>query len=393
MREVFLLKLGEIVLKGLNRKIFEDRLVKNIERRLEDLGKLEIHRSQSTITLSPVDEDYDFDEADRRLSRIFGIAAYSRAAVADKDMNSILDTVREYFKDKIGRYSTFKVESKRSDQSFPLKSPQISREVGGFMLKNFPHLKVDVHNPELTAVIEIRDKFAYIRGNQEKGACGLPVGTSGKAAVLLSGGIDSPVAAYMMAKRGVALVGIHFASKPYTSQAAQDKVIELARKVSNYSGDIPVYVVSFTQIQETIRDKCPEDLSTLILRRLMMQAAQRIAQATDSKALITGESVGQVASQTLHALACTDDAVSMPVFRPLIGMDKEEIITIARKIDTFETSVLPYEDCCTVFTPKHPRTRPTVEYVRSEQEKVDFSEMLDEAIRTAQLITVKTGKN
>lgn len=389
MKEVILIKNGELVLKGLNRSNFENRLVKNIKRKLYGLGEIEVEKSQSTITVIPSGGDYDYDEACERISRIFGIAGFSRAAVVPKNMEDILAASYEYFKDKMFEYSTFKVESKRSDKSFPLKSPQISREVGGFLLSKFHHLKVDVHNPDLIVNVEVRDKCTYIRGNQVKGSCGMPVGTSGRATVLMSGGIDSPVAAYMMAKRGVELVAVHFTSPPYTSQAAQDKVVELTKRVARYADTVTLFIVPFTQIQETIRDKCPEDLSTLILRRLMMQAAERIALEQNTSALITGESLAQVASQTIYALACTEDAVSLPVFRPLIGMDKEEIIRIARKIDTFETSILPYEDCCTVFTPKHPRTKPKVEYVREQQQQVDFSQMLDKAVEDAQKLVIK----
>lgn len=389
MKEVILIKNGELVLKGLNRVNFEDRLVKNIKRRLYGLGEIEVTKSQSTITIAPVSEDYDFDEACHRISQVFGIAGYSRAAVAPKDMDSILAVAKEYFEGFIDQYDTFKVESKRSDKSFPLKSPEISREMGGFLLRNFHHLKVDVHNPDLVVNVEVRDKCAYIRGNQIKGACGMPVGTSGRAAILMSGGIDSPVAAYMMAKRGVELVAVHFTSPPYTSQAAQEKVEELVKKVSNYAGWVTLFVVPFTEIQEKIRDNCAEDLTTIILRRLMMMTAERIAKEQGALALVTGESVAQVASQTLHALACTDAAVDMPVFRPVIGMDKEEIIRIARKIDTFETSILPYEDCCTVFTPKHPRTKPKLDYVCEEQAKVDFEPMIEEAIKNATKVVIR----
>jgi len=379
MKEIILLKEGELALKGLNRVNFEDKLIKNIKFRFRDLGKFTFTRSQSAIAIEAESEDVDFEEAVERLKKVFGIVAFSRAAIAEKDIESIKATAKEYLHEQIMAAKTFKVEAKRSDKKFSMTSPEISREVGAHILRNYPHIKVDVHNPDLKITVEIRER-AYVRGNQIKGIGGMPVGSAGKAAVLMSGGIDSPVAAYMMAKRGVQLTAIHFAAPPYTSMKAEMKVRDLVKKVSEYAGRIYFAVVPFTEIQEKIKDECPEDLFTLIMRRLMMEIATRIAEKDECHALITGESLGQVASQTLLALGVTDEATPLPVFRPCIGMDKQEIISIARQIDTFETSILPYEDCCTVFTPRHPRTRPTLEQVREAQALVDWEELIEKAI-------------
>lgn len=379
MKEIILLKEGELALKGLNRINFEDKLIKNIKFRFRDLGKFTFTRSQSALAIEAESEDVDFEEAVERLKKVFGIVAFSRAAIAEKDIESIKATAKEYLHEQIMAAKTFKVEAKRSDKKFSMTSPEISREVGAHILRNYPHIKVDVHNPDLKITVEIRER-AYVRGNQIKGIGGMPVGSAGKAAVLMSGGIDSPVAAYMMAKRGVQLTAIHFAAPPYTSMKAEMKVRDLVKKVSEYAGRIYFAVVPFTEIQEKIKDECPEDLFTLIMRRLMMEIATRIAEKDECHALITGESLGQVASQTLLALGVTDEATPLPVFRPCIGMDKQEIISIARQIDTFETSILPYEDCCTVFTPRHPRTRPTLEQVREAQALVDWEELMEKAI-------------
>ena len=363
MKELILIKLGEMVLKGLNRRTFEDVLMKNIRYRLADLGGFDIRIAQSTIYVTPKEPGADLEEAAERIGRIFGIAAFSRARVAEKNMDAILEAAEEYLEDELSEASTFKVETKRSDKKFPLNSPQISMETGGYLLEKFPHLTVDVHQPDVVVHVEIRDFGAYIHGTPLPGAGGIPVGTGGKAAILISGGLDSPVAAWMMAKRGVDLVGIHFASPPYTSQRAEEKVVRLLELVSRYSGRMKMYTMPFTKIQEEIQKNCPEELFTIIMRRFMMRISNEIARKEGCGALITGESLGQVASQTMQAIGCTDIAAEMPVFRPLIGMDKTEIVAIARKIGTFETSIEPYEDCCTVFTPKHPRTRPELKYV------------------------------
>ena len=380
MKEIILIKNGELALKGLNRSTFEDILIKNIRKRIKPLGEFEYRKEQSTISVIPVDEYIDMDEVSDRISRVFGIAAYSRALQVEKDMSVILRNAPDYLAEQLKEAKSFKVEGKRSDKKFPLKSPEISAEVGGAILSKFPHLKVDVKNPDILVTIEIREKFAFIRGNQTKGAGGMPTGTAGKSAILISGGIDSPVAAYMMAKRGLVLNAIHFASPPYTSPQSEEKVHNLLRKVSRYSGNICLFTVGFTEIQEEIRDKCPEELFTLIMRRFMMRISNRIADREDCKALITGESLGQVASQTLNALACTDAVVEMPVFRPLIGLDKDEIIKVSRKIDTFNISIEPYEDCCTVFTPKHPKTRPQISIIEAAEQALDIEGLIERAI-------------
>lgn len=388
MKEILLLKDGEIVLKGLNRRSFEDVLKKNLKFALRSLGSFEITSAQSTIYVKPLSDDIDLDEACDRVSRVFGIVAFSRAAVCEKTIESVLKTVPDYLESQLRSVKTFKVEAKRSDKKFPLKSPEICREVGGEILSKFPHLTVDVHNPELTVNVEIRDFGAYIHGDPLKGAGGIPVGTGGNAAILISGGIDSPVAAYMMAKRGIKLTAVHFASPPYTSRRAEDKVVRLLRKVSRYAGRMTMYTVPFTKIQEKIKEECPEELFTIIMRRLMMQISSKIAQQNDCSALITGESLGQVASQTIGALSCTDEASDMLVFRPLIGMDKQEIIDISYKIDTYDISIEPYEDCCTVFTPKHPRTRPVLKYVKEAQEKPNFEPLVQEALENLKITQI-----
>ena len=390
MREIILIKNGELTLKGLNRNSFEDILIKNMKKRLADLGSFEFTKSQSTIMVEPVDSEVDLDDATDRLSKVFGIAALSRACVCEKDFESIKSTCIEYLEEQLEDAKTFKVEAKRSDKKFPMKSPEICRETGGYILSKFHHLSVDVHNPDVVVTVEVRDKYAFVRGNNIKGAGGMPTGTSGRAGILISGGIDSPVAAYMMAKRGIELCAIHFASPPYTSELAEMKVMELLKRVAQYSGVITTYVVPFTKIQEAIRDLCPEEFFTIIMRRIMMMISQEIAKSQNCSALITGESVGQVASQTMYALACTDCAVNMPVFRPCIGMDKEEIIAISRKIDTFETSIQPYEDCCTVFTPKHPKTRPHIDdVVKAEQNIENLDELVAEAITNAKKVIIR----
>lgn len=389
MKEVLLIKNGELALKGLNRSTFEDILVKNMKRRLlASVGKFSFVKSQSTIVAEAVDEDADFEKAVETLKKVFGIAAFSRAAVAEKDIDNIKDVALSYLGDELRGVKTFKVNAKRSDKRFPMTSPEICREVGAHLLRNIRSLSVDVHNPDVIVTVEVRDSNVFIHGNQIKGAGGMPVGSAGRVALLVSGGIDSPVAGWMMAKRGLQLDAIHFAAPPYTSKRAEMKVHDLVSIVAKYSGRVNFAVVNFTEIQETIKKECPEELFTIIMRRLMMKIAVRLAEKDNCGALVTGESLGQVASQTLGAIACTDAAVTMPVFRPLIGMDKDEIVTISRKIGTFETSILPYEDCCTVFTPRHPRTRPTIELIEKAESKVDFSEMIDRAVETVRYMSV-----
>lgn len=380
-REVLLVKAGELVLKGLNRGMFEDMLLKNLKRRLRPLGEFRLRKAQSTVYVEPVNDEADMEEAARQAGEVFGIAAYSRARVAPKEMAAICRQAADFLKDELNAAGTFKVEAKRSDKRFACNSPQICERVGEYLLLQFPHLRVDVHNPDVMVVVEVRDFAAYIHTRQRPGAGGMPVGSGGQAALLISGGIDSPVAGYMMAKRGIALTGIHFASPPYTSERAEEKVAELLDRVSRYAGAIEMLTVPFTRIQEEIERACPEELFTIIMRRFMMRIATVLAKERDCGALITGESVGQVASQTMPALACTDAASGLPVFRPLIGMDKEEIIAISRKIDTYDVSILPYEDCCTVFTPKHPRTRPRLDKVLEAERALDADALIEEAVR------------
>jgi thiamine biosynthesis protein ThiI len=386
--EILLIKNGEIALKGLNRRNFEDALIKNLRYRLRHAGNFSLRCAQSTIYIEPKDDYADLEEACDSVSRVFGISAFSRARVVEKDLSVIQQAAAEYLADRLRDCATFKVEAKRADKKFPYTSPEISREVGGYILSQFPHLKVDVHNPELTIMVEIRDFGAYIHAEQLPGAGGMPVGTGGKAAILISGGIDSPVAAYMMAKRGIKLVGVHFASPPYTSERAEQKVISLLEKVGRYAGNMKLHIVPFTHIQEEIRRACPEEYFTLIMRRFMMRLAQRVARDENCGALITGESVAQVASQTIPALAVTDALATMPVFRPVIGMDKEEIVAIARKIDTFELSIQPYEDCCTVFTPRHPCTRPKVAKVAEAESVLDIDALVREAMDGIRVIEI-----
>lgn len=388
MKEIILIKNGELALKGLNRRTFEDMLVKNLRRRLETVGKFKFTIAQSTIVAEPEDDGIDLDEAVDRISKVFGIAGFSRAAAVEKDMEVILKSAEKYLAPQLLTVRSFKVEAKRSDKKFPLRSPEICRETGGYLLRKFPHLEVDVHNPDMVITVEVRDNYAYIHGKQIKGAGGMPTGSAGKAALLISGGIDSPVAGYMMAKRGLELMAVHFASPPYTSERAEQKVHSLLRQVSKYSGRIALWVVPFTETQEMIKDNCPEEIFTVIMRRMMMRVAQIIAAKQNAGALITGESVGQVASQTMPAIACTDNVCEMPVFRPLIGMDKDEVVAISRKIETFDISILPYEDCCTVFTPKHPKTRPTIDYVQECEKALEVDRLVNEAAENARLVVI-----
>lgn len=388
-KEIVLLKCGELVLKGQNRHTFEDAMIKNARRRLEDLGKFHIWKSQSTVYVEPVTPGIDMARAVERLQTVFGIAALCPARVVEKDWQAICAAAPDYLAEDLARAKTFKVNAKRSDKSFPMQSPEICRELGGLLLSRFHHLKVDVNDPEVTVTVEVREKDAYIHKNQLPGAGGIPVGTGGRAALLLSGGIDSPVAGYMMAKRGLELIAVHFASPPYTSERAKQKVVSLGEKLLPYTGRIRLFVVPFTKIQEQLRDRGPEEYFTLLMRRAMMRVAEEIAIREGCQGLITGESVGQVASQTIQALGVTDCVTTLPVLRPAIGLDKSEIVAIARKIDTFETSILPYEDCCTVFTPRHPRTRPKPEEVaRIEAEAAPDPGLLAEAARDAELIVL-----
>ena len=380
MQELILLKLGEVVLKGLNRHTFEDKLLANIRRRLKNYGTFQVSSKQSTIYVEPVGEGCDIDAAFEACRRIFGAVAVVRSKPCEKDKDAILACAKEYLREELLSARSFKVESKRSDKSFPMGSIQLSQYIGGELHDAFPHLTVDVHHPELTVVVEVREKAAYVHGAAAPGAGGLPIGMGGIAVSLLSGGIDSPVASWMVAKRGVQLEMVHFYSPPYTSPQALDKVLDLAKLLVPWCGRLVVHTVPFTEIQEAIRRDCPEEYFTLIMRRFMMRCAQRVAQRVGAKALITGECLGQVASQTMEAMACTEDAADLPVFRPVIAMDKEEIIRIARRIGTFETSIQPFEDCCTVFTPRHPRTHPKVEDVRALEAALDVQGLVDRAM-------------
>lgn len=387
MKEIVLVKYGEMVLKGLNKRTFEDMLTKNIKRRLKSLGRFQLTSAQSTTYITPLDEDTDLGEVVERVGKIFGIAALCRACVCEKNFEDIKVKSVEYLDDILSNAKTFKVNAKRSDKAFPMKSPEICAELGGVLLEKYPNLTVDVKNPEVTVTVEVRDTNAYVHAENIKGAGGLPVGSSGKAMLLLSGGIDSPVAGYMMAKRGVHIAAIHYVSPPYTSDRAQLKVETLCQKLTEYCGGIAFFCVPFTEIQEAIKDNCPEEFFTIIMRRIMMEIAQRIAEKDNDLALITGESVGQVASQTMAAMACTDAVCRIPVFRPCVGMDKTEIIDIARKIDTFETSIEPYEDCCTVFTPRHPKVKPKLADIEKAQAKFDFEPLIQKAVENTEMKT------
>ena len=388
MKEIFLMKLGEVVLKGANKRQFEARLRTNVKRRMRPYGEFDVYIMQSTVYVEPMNEEADVDGAWEACRSIFGVVSLCRCRPCEKDLDAIFNTVEEYLGDDLDCAKSFKVESKRSDKAFPLNSIQISQEIGGRLAEAHPSTEVDVHHPDYTVYVEVRDLAAYVHGPAEPGAGGLPTGVGGRAMCLLSGGIDSPVAAYMIAKRGVEIEAVHFFSYPYTSQLAKDKVIELARLVTRYSGRMTVNVVSFTKIQEAIRDNCPEEFFTLIMRRFMMEISQRIAKHDGCGALITGENLGQVASQTMEAMAVTGAVVDIPIFMPLVGMDKEEIVRIARKIGTLETSILPYEDCCTVFTPKHPKTKPTLGQVLHAERKLDREALIEDALANIEKIKV-----
>ena len=389
MNDIILVKLGELVLKGLNRRRFEQKLQSNIRRRLEKIGNFKVYCLQSTIYVEGKDESADMDAAMEILGKIFGIVSIVRAAACEKDKDAIVARAKEYLRNDMLNAKSFKVESKRSDKAFPMTSIQLSQYVGGELAEAFPNTAVDVHDPELTVHIEVRDLAAYVHAAPVPGAGGMPVGSNGVALTLLSGGIDSPVSTYMIAKRGVRLIPVHFFSFPYTSQQALDKVVELAQQLTDYCGRMTIEVVPFTHIQEEMRDKVPEEYFTLVMRRFMMRIATRIAQANGANAIVTGENLGQVASQTMEAMASTQAVTDLPVLQPLIGMDKEEIITIARKIGTFDTSILPYEDCCTVFTPRHPRTHPKLSEVEAAESALDIEALVEEALAGIERIRVE----
>ena len=388
MNEMILLKLGELVLKGLNRRSFEDKLQANIYRRLNNLGQFRVYTRQSTTYVEPMNDQCDMDKAWEALTKVFGVVGLSRARACEKDKDAILAAAREYLDDKLSTAKTFKVETKRADKTFPMTSIQLSQYVGGELDELYPNLQVDVHHPELTVHVEIRDYAAFVHADPEPGAGGLPVGINGRAVSLLSGGIDSPVSSWMIAKRGVALEMVHFFSYPYTSPEAKEKVIELARLLTPWCGRLTVHVVPFTAIQEELRRSCPPELFTLIMRRFMMRISERVAQRCGAKALITGECLGQVASQTMEAMAVTGAVTKLPVLRPVVGMDKEDIVQISRKIGTFDTSILPYEDCCTVFTPRHPRLRPTLEEIEAAEQGLDIEAMVSAAVEGIERVQV-----
>ncbi len=396
MKEVILCKYGEVILKGANRSDFEAKMLKQLRQRARRIGNYKIYYSQSTVYIEPLDEEAieNIEEMAYQAKHVFGFVGVSSAFACEKNIDTILEVVRTELAPKLKGYKTFKAEAKRSDKKFPMKSPDISAEVGGAVLSSVPGIKVDVKNPDIVVRVEIRENEAFVHAGQEKGAGGIPYGSSGRGLLLLSGGIDSPVAGFMMAKRGVQLEAIHFESYPYTSERAKEKVLDLAKILTNYTMRLRVHVVSLTKIQELLRDNCEEEYFTLMLRRYMMAISLKLAHDYDCEAIITGESLGQVASQTMKAINVTNSMTDIPIFRPLIGMDKEEIIKISRNIGTFETSTLPYEDCCTVFTPRHPRTRPELDKVIEQQNRLPFDELVEEAYKTKEIIVVKQfGEN
>ncbi len=384
LEEIFLCKYGELALKGLNKGHFEAMLIREIKRAVKPYGEYQVRSAQSTIYVEPMGEIFDSGLAFEALKKVFGLSTVCRAAKTEKNMDDIIETVKAYIPPLLDGKQTFRADAKRADKRFPLKSPEISAIVGGAVLEAMGgSIRVSMSAPEATVTVEVREEYAYVHANPDRGAGGMPIGSAGRAMLLLSGGIDSPVAGYMMAKRGAKIEAVHFESFPYTSEAAKEKVLELAHIIEDYCGDIRVTCVSVTEIQERLRDTVDEEYFTLLLRRVMMRLAARVAKARYCDALITGESLGQVASQTMLAMNVTDPAANMLVFRPCIGLDKEEIITIARKIGTFETSILPYEDCCTVFTPKHPKTRPELEKVLAQEARADLAELEDKAFNEA----------
>ena len=388
MNDIILLKLGEIVLKGLNRKAFERKLLNNIAARLKPIGNFKISCLQSTVYVEPEDDSCDLEEAFEACGKIFGIISMTRASACEKDKDAIAQLAIRCLKEEMQNAKSFKVESKRSDKSFPMTSIQLSQYVGGELQEAYPDTPVDVHNPELTVYVEVRDLAAYVHANPVPGAGGMPVGSNGVAVTLLSGGIDSPVSTYMIARRGVRLIPVHFFSFPYTSEQAKEKVVELATLLTDYCGKMTIEVVPFTHIQEEIRDKCPEEYFTLIMRRFMMRLAEKIAVYYGAGAIVTGENLGQVASQTMEAMAVTRAVTTLPIVQPLIGFDKEEIVRLARKIGTFGTSILPYEDCCTVFTPRHPRTKPKLKDVEAVEAALDVEALVEEAFNGIEQIPV-----
>lgn len=386
MKEIILAKCGELVLKGLNRYKFEDKLAANIRRAVRDCGACDISYKQSTIYIAP-QNPCDIDAVFDRVRRVFGVVALQRAAVCEKNIGDMQRAACDYLADQLKKVKTFRVTAKRADKRFPLQSPEIASLVGEAICRKYPHLSGNMDAPGLTVTVEVREEYAFVSGEKVRGAGGMPVGTNGRAMLLLSGGIDSPVAGHMIAKRGVDLAAVHFYSYPYTSEQALQKVYDIAGVLSQYTGKLTVSVVPFTEIQEQIRKHCDESYATLIMRRMMMRIAERAALHQHCSALVTGESLGQVASQTIESLGCTEAVCTLPVLRPVVGMDKEEIVSLARKINTFDISVLPYEDCCTVFTPRHPQTKPRLEKVEQQEQALNVQELVDSAFDKIERVT------
>ena len=391
MNDMILLKQGEIVLKGLNRRYFEDKLISNAKRRLAAYGKFDVSATQSTVYIEPQSDECDMDGALEAMTKVFGVVGVTRALACEKDKDAMFEAAKTYLADDLRAAKSFKVESKRSDKSFPMTSIELSQYVGNLLSDTFPDIAVDVHDPELVVSLEVREKAAYVHAKSLPGAGGLPVGANGRAVTLLSGGIDSPVSSYMIARRGIHLIPVHFFSFPYTSEQAKQKVLDLAKILTDYCGRLTVEIVPFTHIQEEIRAKCPEEYFTLIMRRFMMRIAEAIAEQNGCAALVTGEDLGQVASQTMEALRVTEAVVDLPVLRPLIGMDKKDIVEIARKIGTFDTSILPYEDCCTVFTPRHPKTKPKLPDVEAAEAALDVDALVAEALAGVERVRFDVG--
>lgn len=390
MRTAFLVKYGEIAIKGKNRYKFINQLQDRIQWKLDKLGEFTVSKDQGRLFVESFSQEISSEKVISAIQKVFGILYVGEVKVYDKgDYASLVENVKQYVNENFeNKDFTFKIEAKRADKSFPYNSMEIASKLGAELLQEFPGLKVDVHNPQERIYVELRANI-YIYSKMEEGLGGLPIGCSGKATLMLSGGIDSPVAAYMIAKRGVELNAVYFHSPPYTSERAKDKVVELARIFSEYTGRLKLYVVPFTDIQLDIYEKCPHEELTIIMRRIMMMITERIAKQTGSIAIVTGESIGQVASQTIQSLNATNAATSLPVFRPLIAFDKSDIIKIAEKIGTFETSILPYEDCCTIFVAKHPVTRPVLErIVKSEKSLDGMEEKIEAAIRDAEIISI-----
>ncbi|MDQ2085990.1 tRNA uracil 4-sulfurtransferase ThiI [Herbivorax sp. ANBcel31] len=389
MEKVILIRYGEIMLKGLNRPLFEKKLIKNIKKAIHNLGKASVKKSQARIYVEPIEEDYDFDECINLLTKVFGIVSVSVVWKINSDFDEIKENALKMVTELVEKkgYSTFKVETKRGNKRFPMNSPEISKELGAHILSNIPKISVDVNNPSFIVYVEVRE-FTYIYSEIIPSVCGMPVGTNGKAMLLLSGGIDSPVAGWMIGKRGVEIEAVHFYSYPYTSERAKEKVIDLSKILAEYCHKINLHIVPFTDIQLEINERCPHEQSTIIMRRVMMKIAEKIAKKTEAVALITGESIGQVASQTIESLAVTNESVDLPVFRPLVGMDKNEVVSWAKKIGTYETSILPYEDCCTVFVPKHPNTKPKLDRIVLSEKKADLNDLVEKAVEDTEILTV-----